>query len=528
VIARRTSVLFPLLLVTFLSALALPAQADDYQITLDEVHLFVDKTLVPVEQDIECWAWCDYTLTLPQGEEEELEAGGEGDVYVKETYTWNWDGGSATSIEGDHHYKVNWSQAGNYTVKVTCNVELRRVGTDELLASDGPKDKSTSVTIVKVEKLRHRPKQHGSYQDSPVPPSFMAVGQNCTFTFQAISNPEDAETWPSGKPAWGGQVSGSGTFKDVTFNTASTTPSDYKTVSAECGNTVTVNVQVVDITQFAIQSRRDVAGAMAESYYAVKAAEHYETGNLFRFRLRLDNWTEPIDLRYEMWDTDGFDDQLVDGAGDEFSYTFQSGTESEGKVFVRFYIDTNGNLDYGSGEPKNETAEFWVQACEEYSIDVQYSNLIGALTKATVQTKFTEAANLLLRKDSANDWRACVKFTVNNFSQFTATGDDTGDHPDPCTYNSRTQCAKHYNEADVTFLDTLTGAGGVCWDNDWHKVLIEWNTTSWLYRAIAHEHGHGVGLQHEGHVPPQLMHEGVLGAGDTELLEADVDNYDGN
>jgi len=149
-IARRASVLFYVLLVTFLSALALPAQADDYQISLDEVHLFVDKTLVPVEQDIECWAWCDYTLTLPQGEEEELEAGGEGDVYVKETYTWNWDGGSATSIEGDHHYKVNYAASGNYTIQVTCNVEVRRIGTDELLASAGPKSKTANVSLVKL------------------------------------------------------------------------------------------------------------------------------------------------------------------------------------------------------------------------------------------------------------------------------------------------------------------------------------------------------------------------------------------
>jgi len=132
-ITRRAGVPFLVLFVTFLSALALPAQADDYQISLDELHLFVDKTLVPVGQDIECWAWCDYTVTLPEGEEEELEAGGQGDVYVKETYTWNWDGGSATSIEGDHHYKVNYAEPGEYTIQVTCNVEVRRVGTDELL-----------------------------------------------------------------------------------------------------------------------------------------------------------------------------------------------------------------------------------------------------------------------------------------------------------------------------------------------------------------------------------------------------------
>jgi len=179
VITRRTSVLFPLLLVTFLSALALPAQADDYQITLDEVHLFVDKTLVPVEQDIECWAWCDYTLTLPQGEEEELEAGGEGDVYVKEIYTWNWNGGNATSIEGDHHYKVNYAASGNYTIQVTCNVEVRRVGSDELLASAGPTDKSTGVTIFEVKITTPAPASFPFYKEED---AGNTISLGCTVT----------------------------------------------------------------------------------------------------------------------------------------------------------------------------------------------------------------------------------------------------------------------------------------------------------------------------------------------------------
>lgn len=159
-IARRASVPFLVLLATFLWALAPLAQADDYEISLDEVHLFVDKTVVPVGEDIECWAWCDYTLTLPEGEEEELEAGGEGDVYVREIYTWNWDGGKATSIEGDHHYKVNYSASGNYTIQVTCTLELRRVGTDELLASAGPESKTVDVTVYEAT-LRVRRKGSG-------------------------------------------------------------------------------------------------------------------------------------------------------------------------------------------------------------------------------------------------------------------------------------------------------------------------------------------------------------------------------
>jgi len=303
-IARRASVLFCVLLVTFLSALALPAQADDYQITLDEVHLFVDKTLVPVGQDIECWAWCDYTLALPQGEEEELEAGGEGDVYVKEIYTWNWDGGNPTSIEGDHHYKVNYAEPGEYTIQVTCNVELRRVGTDELLASDGPKDKSASVTIVKVDKIKY------SFDDSTFvdfPPEGICVGKGTTLYFMAISNPA-GQNWPSDQPVWSGTagVTGTGDEKSKTFSTASPGPASYYTVVAKCGTDdgVTGKVYVTDLDAGDIDSKRTSAPAEGTAYEA-RSTEHLELGGTFAFELDTGGYRLPLNLRWEVWETSG-------------------------------------------------------------------------------------------------------------------------------------------------------------------------------------------------------------------------------
>lgn len=61
--------------------------------------------------------------------------------------------------------------------------------------------------------------------------------------FKAIKDPAGA-SWPSGKPVWGGSsgASGTGETKNVGFTTLSTSKTDYKTVTAECGNTVTVNV----------------------------------------------------------------------------------------------------------------------------------------------------------------------------------------------------------------------------------------------------------------------------------------------
>ena len=67
--------------------------------------------------------------------------------------------------------------------------------------------------------------------------------------FRAVPKPSTA-AWPTGRPVWGGSsgATGSGPTKSVTFNTVSSSPSDYKIVTASSGNTVSVNVVVYDIT----------------------------------------------------------------------------------------------------------------------------------------------------------------------------------------------------------------------------------------------------------------------------------------
>jgi hypothetical protein len=64
--------------------------------------------------------------------------------------------------------------------------------------------------------------------------------------FRAFKTPYQAADWPSGKPVWGGSAgaSGTGETKTVTFSTKSNSLTDYKTVTVECGNVVTVNVVV--------------------------------------------------------------------------------------------------------------------------------------------------------------------------------------------------------------------------------------------------------------------------------------------
>ena len=67
-------------------------------------------------------------------------------------------------------------------------------------------------------------------------------------TFKAIPNPPNS-TFPSGSPAWSGTsgASGTGATISVTFNTASSSTSDYKTVIASSGNSITVNAVVYEL-----------------------------------------------------------------------------------------------------------------------------------------------------------------------------------------------------------------------------------------------------------------------------------------
>jgi hypothetical protein len=157
-----------------------------------------------------------------------------------------------------------------------------------------------------------------------------------------------------------------------------------------------------------------------------------------------------------------------------------------------------------------------------YSIKVETSDLIATGSLAGI---FDDASKLLIKKDSQNDYRACVVLSIASQSQFTSGLT----RPDPIFSNNRAQAKLHYDVTDMVFLNDIVGAGGVCWDHDWSKIIIGWNNggNDWRARAVAHEFGHGVGLDHAGHSSPQIMHDGYLTAPDVELLKSDAPSYDG-
>jgi hypothetical protein len=99
-------------------------------------------------------------------------------------------------------------------------------------------------TVLKLDLLQYE-QPSGTWNDIS---GTLYVLKNSTVTFQAVPTP--LVTWPSGMPVWGGTsgASGAGETKAVTFNTLSTTLTDYKTVTATCGDTKTAKFVVYELT----------------------------------------------------------------------------------------------------------------------------------------------------------------------------------------------------------------------------------------------------------------------------------------
>jgi len=83
------------------------------------------------------------------------------------------------------------------------------------------------------------------YQDATSSTIYVSLGS--TVTFQATPS---SGSFPSGSPTWGGSsgASGSGSSASVTFNSVSSSTTNYKIVTVTCGNTLTANVIVFDLS----------------------------------------------------------------------------------------------------------------------------------------------------------------------------------------------------------------------------------------------------------------------------------------
>ncbi len=293
--------------------------------------------------------------------------------------------------------------------------------------------------------------------------------------------------------------------------------------------THSLRVSVLNFTGSYVSAKR--TSTPTENLYPIKEGEHFEVGGTFHFELKGGNTGSPSLVKYQLWDFDGPNDLIVKGSGISFSHTFSSGIE-EGNVYIKFYGDRDEDDKFdepfiGLTEYGMTSESFWVQKRKDYDIKVDISSKISpAVSSAIIQSRLDGAADLLGKKDSANDYRAVVNFNAVSVTRFTATPAG-GARPEP-VINDRIELDKHFNApADIVFVDQLFSRRAVTAGNDWHRIIIEWeNHAKLMEKAIAHEMGHGVGLEHLGHLKSHIMYKSATTGVALELTKSDAEAYD--
>ncbi len=157
---------------------------------------------------------------------------------------------------------------------------------------------------------------------------------------------------------------------------------------------------LIDLTGAVVNAQRTAPTDWAESLYPVKDGEHFDLESQFHFKLIGGTQGPRSMLTWKVLDTDGlFDDLIVAGGGNELTHRFRAGV-AEGKVFVSFFVDKNGNGEWDSAEQYADSPVFWVQKQKWYDIKVDISSAIpGGVTTDQIWSVFDAASALLLKKD---------------------------------------------------------------------------------------------------------------------------------
>lgn len=177
-----------------------------------------------------------------------------GPVLPEGNWSWNWPAelnGTYDPYDYSSRGSFSSSFAGCYTVWANA------------WNDNGSDSDSAHVYVVEVAKLQYWDEISSQWVDI-TGTLYVVVGDHVVF--KAVPNPGDA-FWPTGKPVWDGSsgASGTGETAGVGFHTLSSSTDDYKTVTATCGNTVTVNVIVYDY-QGTLDPKDDFNGRSQSCY----------------------------------------------------------------------------------------------------------------------------------------------------------------------------------------------------------------------------------------------------------------------
>lgn len=399
----------------------------------------------------------------------------------------------------------------------------------------------------------------GVYSVCPNP---LVVAKGTDITFNPIPDPFGLPIpygWPDGKPTWkiNNIPSGTGYKKTVSFDTASSNPTDYKTVEAECGNTIKINVVVVDLASRNVLANRvsGPVGPAEASYPMWEEGEHIELGATFQFDLNMGPWPTPVVLKCEIWDLDWFDEIIAQGWGPSITKEFGTGGHDDGDCDVKFYVDNNEDSDYDSSDPHKNSPEFKAQTLTNHELDFAYSSLVTEIAQADITTACTTATNRILRKDSWNntlgadnvDFRATAEFIGTLLTPaINATGGSPPALHDPVRfrYNGSTYNSSFYGDwayfTGARSADVYIVKGLIVYDEATPPKFVKYLGGAAPHggpafvaeseikvdtRTLVHELGHVFGLDHTTVSTSRIMYEDPDADAD-ELAQYEVDNYE--
>jgi hypothetical protein len=175
------------------------------------------------------------------------------------------------------------------------------------------------VAVVGVDRIKYL--ADGTYVDYW---GTMHVLKGTSVSFKAIPTPSDAG-WPYGKPVWGGTGSGSGETANITFNVKGT-----QTVTAECGNTVSINVVVHEL----------LAHHGAQEYFTGRNTVKYGVGEKADLWWTVDpDGVTAIQLGGVVWTKASGDGSVSNNGGQNGLGTFTA-SDTNSTVVVRLTVQS--------------------------------------------------------------------------------------------------------------------------------------------------------------------------------------------
>lgn len=151
----------------------------------------------------------------------------------------------------------------------------------------------------------------------------------------------------------------------------------------------------------------------------------------------------PSLIRYQV------DDGSIKQEGSGLSFQRTLSAADAGSLRVRMYADANDNQVWDAGEPALTSPWFFVVQRKVYEFGVWYSSALpGGDPSTTIAADLAYGTDILLRKDSDEDYRAAVELKLSGAAphMFAATASG-GAMPDPVS-----------TDDDITTLFSATPA----------------------------------------------------------------------